>query len=121
MTIWEKAILNIQKGTQKVAVAASLLSERAKAEITILRLRARLDEVQSMLDEQYRIIGRRVVNLQGGAALPKTTEQLLKDEEIAVAASEIKERKREREDLQHEIEHERAAYTTTAGNEEEES
>ncbi len=45
VTIWEKAVLNMQKGSRKIAAAAAVFSERVKAELTIVRLRIRIDEV----------------------------------------------------------------------------
>lgn len=118
MTIWEKAVFNMQKGAQKISAAAVIISERVKVEITIARLRIRLDEVQSLINEQYRVIGRRVVNLTNGDALPKTAEQLVQDEEIAAAMTEIGARKKEREELYGEIENEQAAFKPAAKNEE---
>ncbi len=110
MTVWEKAILNMQKGTHRIAATASVIAERVRCEINIIRLRIKLDEVQARIDDQYRIIGRRVVNLKNGDALPKTAEQLVNDEQIAAAVAEIEARRKEREDLQQEIAHEQAAF-----------
>ena len=110
MTIWEKAILNMHKGTQKLSVAAATFSERVKAEITIARLRIRLDDVQSLIDEQYRIIGRKVAGLKNRSELPKTAEQLMKDAEIAVALAEIEAREKDIEDLKAGIAQEQAAF-----------
>ena len=110
MTIWEKAILNMHKGTQKLSVAAATFSERVKAEITIARLRIRLDDIQSRIDEQYRIIGRKVVGLKNRSELPKTAEQLMKDAEIAVALAEIEAREKDVEDLNAGIAQEQAAF-----------
>ena len=118
MTIWEKAVLNMQRGAQRLTAAAVIISERLKAEITITRLRFRLDEVKSQIDEQYRIIGRRVVNLSNGAALPGTSEQLVQDEEIAAAMTEIEVRKKEREDLYSEIANQQAAFKPATKHEE---
>lgn len=118
MTIWEKAVLNMQRGAQRLSATAVIISERLKAEITIARLRIRLDEVKSQIDEQYRIIGRRVVNLANGDALPKTSEQLVKDEEIAAAMTEIGARKKEMEDLHNEITNEQAAFKPETKHEE---
>jgi hypothetical protein len=118
MTIWEKAVFNMQRGAQRLSATAVIISERLKAEITIARLRIRLDEVKSQVDEQYRIIGRRIVNLTNGAALPKTSEQLIKDEEIAAAVTEIEARKKELEDLYNEIANEQAAFKPATKHEE---
>jgi hypothetical protein len=89
VTIWEKAVLNMQKGSRKIAVAAAVFSERVKAELTIIRLRIRIDEVQDRMDELYGIIGRKIVDLKTKETLPKTVEQLLKDENITSAMIEI--------------------------------
>jgi hypothetical protein len=118
MTIWEKAVLNMQRGAQRLSTFAVIISERLKAEITIARLRFKLDEVKSQIDEQYRIIGRRVVNLTNGVALPETSEQLVQDEEIAAAMTEIGARKKEREDLHNEIANEQAAFKPSTKHEE---
>lgn len=99
MTIWEKAILNMQKGSQKMATAAALFSERVKSEITIARLRIRLNDVQALIDEQHRAIGRKLIDLKGRSALPASTEQFIKDEEIVAAIAEIESREKEKEDL----------------------
>ncbi len=64
MTIWEKAVLNMEKGTRKLAVAAAIFSEWAKAELAIVRLRIRIDEVQAGIDELHRQIGRKVMDLK---------------------------------------------------------
>jgi hypothetical protein len=112
MTIWEKAILNMQRGSQRLSVAAALFADRVRAEISIVRLRIRIDEVQNRIDELYQGIGRRVVNLTLGDALPKTSERLLQDEEIAQAMADLKDRKQELEDLNHEIKNEKDLFKT---------
>ena len=85
MTIWEKAVLNMEKGTRKLAVAAATFSEWAKAELTVIRLRIRIDEAQAGIDELHRQIGRKVTDLSKQDTLPKSTEQLMKDGVISVA------------------------------------
>ncbi len=89
MTIWEKAVLNMQKGSRKIAAAAAVFSERVKAEITIIRLRIRIDEVQGRMNELYAMIGRKIVDLKKKDSLPKTAEQLLSEDEIAAAVTEL--------------------------------
>lgn len=112
MTIWEKAILNIQRGGQRLSVAAALFADRVRAEISIVRLRIRIDEVQNRIDELHQGIGRRVVNLALGDALPKTSERLLQDEDIVQAMADLKERKQELEDLNNEIRNEKDLFKT---------
>jgi hypothetical protein len=109
MTIWEKAILNMERGSKRVAVTAALLAERVRVEINVIRIRIRIDEVQEQMDELYRAVGRKVVNLARGDALPKTTELLVKDEEIASAMADIADRKQEIAELRERIVSEQAS------------
>jgi hypothetical protein len=83
-----------------------------------VRLRIRLEEVQDRINEQYRVIGSRVVALAREATLPKTSEQLVQDEEIAAAMIEIEARTRDREDLRTEIENEQSAFAPVEEKEE---
>ncbi len=103
MTIWEKAILNMQRGAQRISVAAVLFSERVRVEIAIVRLRIRINEVQTRINELYQIIGRKLVNLATGDALPKTSEQLVQNEDISLAMHELVDRKQEIEELNDKI------------------
>ncbi len=103
MTIWEKVILNIRRGSQRVAIAAALVAERARAELTIVRLRIRHDEVNATINELYQGIGRRVKSLATSGTMPKTCELLLQDEEITSAFAELIEREKEIEELNNEI------------------
>jgi predicted nucleic acid-binding Zn-ribbon protein len=95
MTIWEKAVLNIEKGFRKLTAAAATFSERVKAELAIIRLRIRIDEVQDRIDALHRIIGRKIMDLKKQEALPKTTELLLKADEIVIAMTELADREQE--------------------------
>jgi predicted nucleic acid-binding Zn-ribbon protein len=103
MNIWEKVVLNMEKGTKKVAAAGATFAERVRAEVAIVRLRLRIDEVSSRIAELQRTIGRKLVDLQKTDALPKTTDQLLKDEDIVAAIVELADREEEIEELNKEI------------------
>lgn len=118
MTIWEKVTVNLEKASKKVSVAAALFADRVKAEITLVRLRIRRDELQSQIDAQCRIIGSKVVALHKKGQLPRTTDQLMTEEEIVAAVTEIAARERELEDLAHEITSEEAAFKTGQQNKE---
>lgn len=89
----------MQKGTKKIAGVASLFSERVKAELAIIRLRLRIDEVQAGIDELHRRIGRKVTDLKKQEALPRTTEQLFRDDELTTAVAELADREQEVEEL----------------------
>ncbi|OGW36589.1 MAG: hypothetical protein A2010_03185 [Nitrospirae bacterium GWD2_57_9] len=103
MTIWEKVVVNIERGAQKITAGAALFSDRVRAEISLARLRIRRDDVRSSIAEQERIIGRKFIELTKEDELPRTSEQLLKDEDILAALSEIVARERDLEDIQNEI------------------
>ena len=112
MTIWEKAVLNMQRGGQRISVAAVLFAERVRVEIAIVRLRIRINEVQARIDELYQGIGRTLVNLAKGDALPKTSEQLVQNEDISLAMQELSDRKQELEELHDRIRGEQNLFKT---------
>jgi hypothetical protein len=112
MNIWEKAVFNMQRGTKRISIAAVLCSERVRAEIAIVRLRIRTNEVQERIDELYQGVGRRVVNLTRGDALPKTSEQLVQDEEISTLMHELADRKQELDELNAMIKTEQSSSKT---------
>jgi methyl-accepting chemotaxis protein len=112
MTIWEKTALNMQRGAQRLSVAAVLFADRVRAELTIVRLRIRIGEVQARIDELHQVIGRKVVTLANGDALPKMTEQLLQLEEVSDAMRELTDRKQEMEELQDKIRSEQTLIKT---------
>ncbi len=110
MAIWEKVVVNIEKGSRKLAATAAVFAERVKAEIAIARLRIRIDEARSRTDELHRVIGRRVVDLRNREAIPKAGDQLLKDEDIAAALAELETVKKDLEDLNEQIKSEQSAF-----------
>lgn len=114
MTIWEKAIQNIQKGNKKIAAAAGTLSERVKVELALVRLRIRIDEVQARIDGLHRSIGRRIIDLKKQETLPKATEQLLKDDEIVKAMAELADREQEIGELKAEMQNVQVDFNATA-------
>jgi hypothetical protein len=108
MTIWEKAILNMQRGSKRISIASELFADRVRVEVNLVRLRIRLDEIQELIDTLHQAIGRKVVNLARGDAPPKTFEQLVQDEEIAVAMTELADREQELEEARNKIVNEQA-------------
>lgn len=109
MNIWERVAINIQKGLERAAAFAAFFSERVKVELKIVRLRIRIDTVQKRIDALHGIIGRRVLELRSSDAAPRSTEQILKDEAISAAITEIAEREKEIEDLNLELSREAAS------------
>jgi hypothetical protein len=108
--IWEKVISNMQKGSDKLMAAAATFSERVKAELNIVRLRIRVDNVQESVNEQYRIIGHTLVELNNSGSLPKLAEHLLQDEKIAAPLIEIATLEKELDRLNDEIKNEASVF-----------
>ena len=108
MTVWEKTLVNIQKGYTKLTVFASIFSERARAEINIVRIRMEIDSVQRSIAEQQQLIGKKLLDLKEGGDLPRTFELFFAGDEIASALEQIERLNRELEihldDLQNEAE-----------------
>jgi len=113
MNIWEKVVLNMQKGSKNVAATAATFAERVRAEVAIVRLRLRIDEVSSRISDLHRTIGWKLVDLQKKDALPKTTDQLLKDEDIVAAIVELADREQEIDELNKEIKNIQTDFKTT--------
>ena len=113
MNIWEKVVLNMQKGSKNVAATAATFSERVRAEVEIVRLRLRIDEVSARIAELHRTVGWKLVDLQKNNALPRTTDQLLKDENIVAAIVELADREQEIEELKKKIKNIKTDIKTT--------
>lgn len=103
MSLWEKAILNIEKGSKKVAATAAVFSDRVKAELAIVRLRIRINEVEARIGLLHQSIGARITDLLKKNSLPKATETLLQDEEIATALSKLARRTEELDGLKSDL------------------
>ncbi len=110
MTIFDKVLINLHKGYERLKEIAAVFSERVKSELNIIRMRIRMDNVQNSIDAAYRDIGRRVVDLRAKAALSKAEEHLLNDEEIVAAFAELVRRKKELEDLNAELKREQTDF-----------
>ena len=111
--IWEKVISNMQKGSGKLMVAAAMFSERVKAELNIVRLRIRIDNVQERVNEQYQNIGHTLVDLNNSGSLPELAEQLLQDEKITASLIELAALEKELDRLNDEIKNEASVYRST--------
>ena len=112
MAIWGKTVLNIEKGSKKIAVIAATFSEWVKTELAIIRLRIRMDDAQNEIGRLHRQIGRKIIDLKKKDALPKTTDLLFRDEEIVTALTELAEREQEIEELRSELQTVRSDFKT---------
>ena len=113
MNIWKKVVLDMEKGAKKTAAAAATFAERVRAEVHIVRLRIRMDEVQARIAMLHQTIGSKIVDLQRKNALPKATDQLLKDEDIVAAIVELVDREQEIEELKNGIKDIHADFQST--------
>jgi hypothetical protein len=99
MTVWEKTLINLQKGYAKLASFAAIFSDRVKAEITIVRLRMQIDGVQAKVYEQQQFIGQKLLEMKENDTLPSTFDLLFKNYEIASAVNKIERYQKDREIL----------------------
>ena len=113
MNIWKKVVVDMEKGAKKTAAAAATFAERVRAEVHIVRLRIRMDEVQARIATLHQTIGRKIVDLQRKNALPKATDQLLKDEDIVAVLAELVDREQEIEELKNGIKDIHADFQST--------
>lgn len=103
MSIWEKAVQNMQKGSRKLTASAAVFSERINVEIAMIRLKIKADDMQASIDVLHRTIGRKVMDLKKTDELPKTTDQLFKLDAIVSAMEELARREKELAELQADI------------------
>jgi hypothetical protein len=113
MSIWEKTVVNVERGSRKITAFAATFSERIKAELAIIRLQVKIDELLRRIDDLHRMIGARVVDLKNRDIMPKTTEQLFFDDEITAALSELADRVREIEGLRMDMAGIKSDFKTT--------
>ena len=108
MTVWEKTLVNLQKGYMRLMSFAATFSERARAEINIIRLKIQIEDVRGKVSEQQQIIGRRLLELKEDDRLPRTWELFFQLDDITSAEEKIERYQKDEEilldDLQHEAE-----------------
>lgn len=89
MTVWEKTLINLQKGHGKLMSFAANASERIKAEITIIRLRMQIDGLRETVGELHRSIGKKLLEMKDNEALPKSFDLFFTNAEIAAHLEKI--------------------------------
>ena len=75
---------NFGKGTSNLKWFASVLSERLKIELAVIRLLYQSDDMEKSREELLKTIGRRVYDLRGTA-----DKNILKDKTVMEALHEI--------------------------------
>jgi hypothetical protein len=108
MTVWEKTLVNLQKGYAKLTFFAATFSDRVRAEINIVRLKMQINDVRNKVGEQQRFIGQKLLELRDAENLPRTLELFFKLDEISSAVEKIERYQKDQEilldDLQQEAE-----------------
>jgi len=99
MTVWEKTLINLQKGYAKLVSFAATFSDRVKAEITIMRLKIQIDGIQAKVREQQQIIGQKLLEMRENDTLPGTFDLLFINYDIASAVDKIERYQKDREIL----------------------
>jgi hypothetical protein len=99
MTVWEKTLINLQKGYAKLSSFAATFSDRVKAEITSVRIRMQIDGIQAKVREQQQFIGQKLLEMKENDTLPSTFDLLFKNYEIASAVDKIERYQKDREIL----------------------
>jgi hypothetical protein len=99
MTVWEKTLINLQKGYAKMVSFAATSSDRVKAEITMVRLRMQIDGIEAKVREQQQFIGQKLLEMKENDSLPESFDLLFKNYEISSAVDKIERYKKDREIL----------------------
>lgn len=82
--MWRKIKRNFENGTEKIRWFSSVLSDRVKIEISVMKLLYESDQMEKKRDELLKTIGRRVLELREGS-----DRHILKDRIISESISEI--------------------------------
>ena len=108
MSIWEKTLVNLQKGHARLMSVAATFSERVRAEVNIMRINIHLDGVRRKISDQQQLIGRRLLEMKEDDRLPRTWDLFFQLDDIAFAVEQIERYEKDEEilldDLQHEAE-----------------
>lgn len=109
MTLWERSILSMEKGFNRLKTFSSTLSERVQSEIVIMRLRMQMDDVRRQIDEEHRRIGARMMEQRDGGTLPPSFEVFCLQEAVAAAIERIGQLEKELDGIEAALEREASA------------
>jgi len=121
MTVWEKTLINLQKGYGKLMFFAANASERIKAEITVVRLRIQIEELQDTIGDHHRSIGKKLLNMKDNDALPNSFDLFFTNAEITAHLEKIDRAQKDLEILLDDLRHESDALKAEPGPDEEKS
>jgi hypothetical protein len=121
MTVWEKTLVNLQKGYGKLMSFSANASDRIKSEITIVRLRMQIDTLRDTIGDHQRSIGRKLLEIKGSDTLPKSFDNFFTSSEITAYLEKIDRAQKDLEILLDDLRHESDALKTVSLPDEEKS
>ena len=121
MTVWEKTLINLQKGYGKLMSFAANASDRIKAEITVIRFRMQIDELRETIGSHHRSIGRKLLEMKDNDTLPKSFELFFFFSEITADLEKIDKAQKDLDLLLDDLRHESDALKTVSAPDEERS
>jgi hypothetical protein len=121
MTVWEKSLINIQKGYGKLMLFAANVSERAKAEISIIRLKMQIDSLRDTIGDYHRSIGKKLLEMKDADSLPKSFDLFFTNSEITALLEKIDRAQKDLEILLDDLRHESEALKAVSVPDEEKS
>jgi len=121
MTVWEKTLINLQKGYGKLMSFAANASDRIKAEITIIRLRLQIDALRDTIGDHHRSIGKKLIEMKDSNALPKSFDLFFSNSEITAHVEKIDRAQKDVEILLDDLRHVSDALKVVSVTDEEKS
>ncbi len=119
MTVWEKALVNMEKGYARISSFAANFSERVKSDINIIRIRMQMEDLRTSIAKEHAFIGARLLELAEDASLPTAVDQFLTREDIAATRERIQKLEKDLDGLEEELSLEAATITKKPGTEKE--
>ena len=121
MTVWEKTLINLQKGYGKLMSFAANASDRIKSEITIIRLRMQIDALRDTIGDHQRSVGRKLLEMKDNDSLPKSFDLFFSSGEMTGLLEKIDRAQKDLEILLDDLRHESDALKTVSVPDEEKS
>lgn len=106
MTVWEKTLINLQKGYGKLMSFAANASDRIRSEINIIRLRMQIDDLRNTLGDHHRSIGNKLVEMRASDSLPKSFDLFFAGSEMTALLEKIDRTQKDLEILLDDLRHE---------------
>jgi hypothetical protein len=114
MTLFDKVLINLHRGFEKLKFGAVVFSERVRFELNVIRMRIRVNELRARAGELYARIGQKAAGFRDGEARPEFFEDFLKDDEVMAAIEEIAKLNKEIDEITADLAREEAEVAVTA-------